>query len=186
LTSKPQLKEKKMQTLNIHPFEAAGLGKAPFRFNGIIERDYNGQPGGHCHFCANGIRYCYRIESADGHQHEVGCECIRKLDRDCIINASEFEKARLDLDRKIREERRIAKNKKAWIRVQTALKLAAEPGNLRAALLRMPHPIKSMAADGKTYIDYIDWMSRNAGLSGMTSIAYTIERTAKSVVAETI
>ena len=55
---------------SIHPFEAAGLGLAPFRFVGMDEKVYVAFPGapaqaaGTCDYCG------------------VGCDCIRKTDRD--------------------------------------------------------------------------------------------------------
>ena len=71
----------------IHPFERAGLGKAPFRFDAMRENVYiacqgsQPQPGGTCDYCSNGIMYEYWIKSSDGRSFKVGCDCVRKLER---------------------------------------------------------------------------------------------------------
>lgn len=50
-------------TETIHPFEAANLGIAPFRFVGCTENVFVAHPGavpkagGSCDYCGNGIRY---------------------------------------------------------------------------------------------------------------------------------
>lgn len=78
---------------DIHVFEAAGLGKAPFRVLGVeckvgpIRYERNGvevqvgspgQPMGCCAYCFTGIMECWSIRSADGKVFDVGCECVRK------------------------------------------------------------------------------------------------------------
>lgn len=80
--------------LPIHRFEAAGLGKAPFRFLGAEERrgpikfldesgvmlevGAPGQPMGTCDYCGQGIAICCKIRSADGREFIVGTDCVRK------------------------------------------------------------------------------------------------------------
>lgn len=77
----------------LHPFEESGLGKAPFRCTGWehrvgpiklscgMEVGSPGQPMGTCDFCGNGIAVCMQIVSADGKRFEVGCDCVKKLER---------------------------------------------------------------------------------------------------------
>ena len=70
-----------------HPFEAAGLGKAPFRCVGVSEKVFivPGMPakaGGTCQYCFNGIRYAYHVRGSDGAEFHVGCDCIAKVDMD--------------------------------------------------------------------------------------------------------
>lgn len=91
-----------------HPFEAAGLGLAPFRFIGMGQTDIaygevchnreefnrtgilvSSKRGGTCAFCGEGITYLYEIESADGRKFHVGCDCAHKV-------ASDANDARLD------------------------------------------------------------------------------------------
>jgi hypothetical protein len=69
---------------DVHPFERAGLGLAPFRFVGVTENmirhpDGTCQPGGTCDYCANGIRWECHVLSADGKRFKVGCDCIGRL-----------------------------------------------------------------------------------------------------------
>lgn len=84
----------------LHPFEHAGLGKAPFRFVGIEKQDLaygqvclnreeftrtgillSTKPGGTCAYCGESILNMYRVRSADGHEFHVGCECVEKCAR---------------------------------------------------------------------------------------------------------
>lgn len=95
----------------IHPFEAAGLGKAPFRFLGLTENAIKVgdhiQPGGTCDFCGTGIKYECRIGSADGRRFVVGTDCVMKLDRADNRLMGEVEravKAREKAERKARAD----------------------------------------------------------------------------------
>lgn len=81
-----------MQAAPVHPFQQAGLGKAPFQWVGVEERrgplpvpghpgmfvGSPGQPMGVCDFCGTGIAECHFIRSSDGRTFMVGCECVRK------------------------------------------------------------------------------------------------------------
>jgi hypothetical protein len=80
----------------VHPWTAAGLGRAPFTFVGyheargpirqtlpdgiVVEVGAPGQPMGVCDACGTGIAHCYRVCSADGQTSVVGCDCIDRLD----------------------------------------------------------------------------------------------------------
>jgi hypothetical protein len=71
---------------NVHPFEAAGLGAAPFRVAGMSERTFQACPGatvkagGCCKFCYTGIRWAIIVVSADGKVFDVGTDCANKVD----------------------------------------------------------------------------------------------------------
>lgn len=95
-------------TLDIHPFERAGLGIAPFRCTGVEEKVYGpcNQPAGTCDYCGNGIKYVYHVRSSDGKEFGVGCDCIRKVDRECLLDSAL--KVKAAADRKAREEKRWA------------------------------------------------------------------------------
>lgn len=88
----------------VHPFEARGLGKAPFKLIGLVELPspslaehnpdaYNNAlkmlprniPCGTCAHCGLGIKYNYLVESSDGHKHAVGSECVRKTSQKSLI-----------------------------------------------------------------------------------------------------
>jgi hypothetical protein len=167
--------------LDIHPFEKAHLGSAPFRFIGTSEKVYCAcpgaleQPAGTCDYCGNGIRYVYHVRSADGREFGVGCDCIRKVDRASLVNVTEFERAVAAQERKLRQARTAARNAKTQARIDAAMARYDASPEIQAAFAARPHPFTAMAAEGRTMADYVEWMRRMAGLSGMTRIAKMIE-----------
>ena len=67
--------------IGMHVFERAGLGKAPFRCVGMIEKaisypDGTSQASGCCDFCGNGIRFVFQVKSRDGRVSGVGSNCV--------------------------------------------------------------------------------------------------------------
>lgn len=84
------------ETQLVHPWEKAGLGKAPFKWLGVfedrgphrypqadgtvLEVGAPGQPMGCCAYCGQGIAECHRIRSSDGKEFTVGCDCVRKVE----------------------------------------------------------------------------------------------------------
>jgi hypothetical protein len=92
---------------NLHPFERAGLGKAPFRCYGVVENWYSAgpghkQPGGSCDYCGTGIAYEYLIRGSDEREFKVGCDCVRKTG----AQVAGFREQRLQLAHGKREARR--------------------------------------------------------------------------------
>ena len=157
----------------IHPFEARGLGIAPFRFvgcyesrgpiilaDGITQIGSPGQPMGTCDYCLTGIADCYRIKSSDGKEFVVGCDCVAKLSRsnnsksDPIIDAVRKEANKIKTAR--RHERENAKIESG--------KLMIEANAERIA--GIPHPVKSRAERGETLLDQVRWYMQNAGNKG--------------------
>lgn len=82
----------------IHPFEARGLGKAPFRLVGLVKQDMaygqvclnraefdktgillTTKPGGTCAYCGTYIVNMFQVRSADGREFHVGCDCAEKV-----------------------------------------------------------------------------------------------------------
>lgn len=57
----------------VHPFEAKGLGKAPYRCLGHKLVDESA-----CEFCGTFIKHEFTIKSSDGHGFVVGSECVLK------------------------------------------------------------------------------------------------------------
>jgi len=105
----------------LHPFERAGLGKAPFRFTGMRERtlahahrdmgmdgplppEFFSRPGSSCDYCHTGIRYEYWILSADGREFKVGCDCVQKTGDARLSGEIKDERKRQAAER--RQERR--------------------------------------------------------------------------------
>lgn len=162
----------------IHPFEAAGLGLAPFRCVGIVHRvgpiktEINGvtfecgapgQPMGSCKYCGTGIADCYVIRSADGKQFDVGCDCVAKLANKNNATTSEairdFDKVKREHEREKRAIRSEARREKLRLAMIAAVSEARLILDARPALLTdKPHPSFS----GKTRRDYIVWCLANA------------------------
>ncbi len=156
----------------IHCFEAAGLGKAPFTYDGVVYQEIaygnrvvnlkgaNGQivqcetkPGGTCDYCGTYIVNMFKIKSSDGRTFKVGCDCLMKTGDSGLIRIVNDEiKA---MERKRRQARKIAK--------ETADKQTCE--DARAAGFNgfnsAPHPIPHHAHDGRTMADYLRWLVDN-------------------------
>ena len=153
----------------IHPFEAAGLGKAPFRFDGIADNVYSvapghSQPGGTCKFCYRGIRYEFWVVSADGKRFTVGSECIRKIE-------AKGSPLRSAAERELRDQKRQAKHHRLIVRTNAAMAALEQD---EALLANMPHPHPAYA-NRLTLRDYAEWMLQNAGDTGQTKICKIIE-----------
>lgn len=141
-----------------HPFEAAGLGKAPFRFLGVSEEVYKAtpdapaQPGGKCDYCGMAIRYCFQIASADGKRFAVGSDCVEKTDTSKlrVVVASEMRKMK-------REKARIYRAEKQKRDAVTCEEIRAEYEAAAAKLQSEPHPYEYMAEKGYTLGGYFDF-----------------------------
>lgn len=161
----------------IHPFEKAGLGKAPFRYIGAVDQpltrggsvvighiggcQVETKPGGTCDYCGLAIINMYKVRSADGHTFRVGCDCLKKVD---IVNPATL---KADIKK--------AKDAKADNRIAEA-KAQLETQAVQSALANKPHPAPWGQAKGLTMLDYVRWMMSNAGRSGRTDAAKIIER----------
>ena len=120
----------------IHRFEAAGLGKAPFRCVGVEHRvgpikigefwvGSPGQPMGSCNFCGQSIADCFVIRSADAREFIVGCDCVEKTGDIGLKRTLDGEKKKLD-----REKRR-ARAEAVTIRQANGDTIAIEMGAVR-------------------------------------------------------
>lgn len=161
----------------IHPFEKAGLGKAPFRYVGAIDQPTNRdgsviighiggchvetKPGGTCDYCGLAIINMFRVRSADGNTFKVGCDCLKKVD---IVNPATL---KADIKK--------AKDAKADNRIADA-RITLGREDVRAALASKPHPAPWAAAKGMTLLDQVEWLLAHAGRSGKTDAAKIIER----------
>jgi hypothetical protein len=160
--------------VGIHKFEAAGLGKAPFRFVGLSENaitypDGTTKAGGSCDYCSTGIRHECWVLSADGKRFKVGSNCIEKVGDQGLFqaykNSPEFRKAKRD---------------------KAQAKFAADLAEVHSiidankdALLALPHPygFKDFAT-GKplTYLDQVEWSLGNCGAAGTKSWLKTLKK----------
>jgi len=166
----------------MHPFERAGLGKAPFRFVGLTSSDLlfgerilnraeyertgvalTTKPGGTCAYCGTYIVNMCNVVSADGRRFHVGTDCVAKVgDAKLSAPVDEAKRARI-------RARRVAKAA-AEMR---ALEEAIAPDSMRARLAALPHPIKWRADKGETLLAWVEWM-RAAGAAGRAKALKTV------------
>lgn len=154
-----------------HPFQAAGLGLAPFRCVGVISKvgpirypgpggttievGAPGQPMGSCKYCGTSIKDCFQIVSADGKRFEVGCDCVRRTYAECDLGVpTDFEREMKKLERAKRQAREADKRAKLSARCRAALAAL----DFRPQLFTdQPHPNAYFASQGKTLRDYYEW-----------------------------
>jgi hypothetical protein len=103
----------------VHPFEKAGLGKAPFTFTGLQRVTFQAAPGapvqvgGSCDYCATGIVLHFFIRSSDGKSFKVGCDCVAKTgDRGLIKATKQGKKELLATEKNVRQEASRAQRRK--------------------------------------------------------------------------
>jgi hypothetical protein len=160
---------------SVHVFEAAGLGKAPFKLGAIVDtaagKDAQGlvlvgytpegfaihtTPGGTCAYCGHAIIVLCKIVSADGQRFHVGTDCVNKTgDAGMEKRVATFASARASKQRKA-----LAAAKKADL----ATLLADE--TVCATLAAMPHPLAWRAAQGDTLLGWAQWMAAHSGAAG--------------------
>lgn len=153
------------QPTAIHPFEAAGLGKAPFRFVGLQTDDdraavqteragagltYTTNYCTSCDYCSQAIHNAFQVRSSDGKQFKVGCDCIRKVGDVRLISAVKAAES---------AKRRAVSATKRRTKVQheNALIDAFRAGRCDSLRLQ-PHP---KGREGATAWDYVDWCIEN-------------------------
>lgn len=112
-----------------HPFEKAGLGKAPFSCTHVTENvfelgDGTTKAGGCCDYCGTGIRWEFWIKGsiAGARQFKVGCDCVAKTGWDI----EGFEKVRADNARARRQAgaQKRRESRKAQIEAERAQRAA--------------------------------------------------------------
>ena len=150
--------------IKIHKFEAAGLGRAPFRFTGIEtaadraavqrERENGGlmfttNHSTSCDYCGQGIQNAYGVQSADGKRFKVGCDCIRKTGDAGLVRFVTEEEGR---------KRRVASTAKRAAKVKHEAELIAAFRAGRCDSLKGHlHP---KGREG-TAFDYVEWCVNN-------------------------
>lgn len=166
-----------------HPFERAGLGKAPFRFVTHRENWYSAcqghrQPGGTCEFCLNAIANEFLIRSADGREFVVGSDCVMKLDRDDNRLVAEVERHVKAIERAAARKRTEARKAKERDRIAATMARLDDP-LIAERLAAIPHPsgYRDRASGYPLSLaNYVAWMLRNAGHSGRLATARIIDR----------
>ncbi len=176
-----------MSAATIHPWEAAGLGKAPFQWLGVevkygpiriaqadgttLEIGAPGQPMGSCNFCGNGIAECHSILSADGRKFIVGCDCVRKVNAEGDKVRTKAERASLDLKNAKARKRAAAKSDASLARLKELLE---RPG-YREAMAAKPSVYAWKAKDGATAWDDLEWLANQCGHSGRVRLIKRLE-----------
>lgn len=151
------------ETLVIHRFERAGLGKAPFRFTGsVTEKTFQAchgapvQNGSTCDFCGTCIRYEFWVESSDKKTFKVGCDCIHKTEDAGLLRQISV------AERKLRDAKNAAAKERKKARLAARVKAASEKLNrVRGTLANRPHPNEYYAGQGRTMLDYVNWCLLN-------------------------
>lgn len=139
----------------VHPFERAGLGKAPFRCVGFYVSKFCAapgapvQPGSACDYCGTGIMNVFSILSADGKASKVGCDCVRKTpDKALIAEVKRFkaDAAKKERIAKAKAEREAYQFKRA---AEVAERVAAAAPVLERldVLAKGSHPWRSRTAE---------------------------------------
>lgn len=99
----------------VHPFEAAGLGTAPFRFVRFEKSVFRATPdapaqcGTSCDYCATGIMNVFWCRSAEGREFKVGCDCVFKTCWKDDTLRQEVRKAQRDVQRATQTAKREAR-----------------------------------------------------------------------------
>lgn len=163
-------------TVRAHPWELAGLGRAPFRYVGMYENlfrmpDGSAKAGGTCDYCGTGIRYCFKCVSADDKAFVVGCDCIARCHLPAERIVGETEKALKEFKRKARAEARAkvhrerAEERRARIEAERAANLAACQADPLYA--RIKAVVGEATRDGANgfLVDMRDSMERWGGLT---------------------
>lgn len=74
------------EAAKIHPYQAAGLGIAPFYYVGASREVFRAcpgapeQPGASCDYCGAGLKNVYRVRDARGRVSRLGSSCINRID----------------------------------------------------------------------------------------------------------
>jgi hypothetical protein len=157
--------------VGVHKFEAAGLGKAPFRFAGTSENvvvvgtgeDAYTKAGGSCDYCGSCIRTEFWLLSADGRRFKVGCDCIEKAGERGVLQAY---KSSPEYRAKQREKAR-AKDNAVLAELLPLMEI------LKPTLVAAPHPYGF--TDRQTGVpltawDSLQWSFNACGASGRAKL----------------
>jgi len=152
----------------IHPFEAAGLGLAPFRLLSVVASGLRG-----CAYCGTGIKVHCHIVSADGKRFIVGSDCVRRVSQkvDTTLDLD----VRREMDR-IAWQKREAKREARWLALKTRMDaakalLAADPHLFTAE----PHPNPYFERQGLKMRDYFEWQLKHGGDRMRNEVCKAIE-----------
>jgi hypothetical protein len=176
----------------MHVFEAAGLGKAPYKFLGIQKRTYQAhysapvQPGASCMFCSTGIVYLFWLRSTDNKTFFVGSDCIMKSGDaglkaiiDPHVKAHEREMRVERENQYISEFNKFVATTGYWTRPMLWGKVRDESKGVNASGLTLyaangPHPNSYFTSKGKTLADYMKYVYDGSGQSARARDSHNI------------
>ena len=140
-----------------HPFEARGLGRAPFTFD-----RYERKPGSTCACCGRTIANLYFVRSADGRSSPVGESCV-------------FKTADLELNRAVRDQIKSMRKASAAEQIAWAEDRLAQPEVL-VELSKANSPNPWRAREKETARDWCTWMLEHSGTSGKLKVAHFLQQ----------
>ncbi len=155
-----------------HPFEAAGLGKHPYKLLRVQVLQFKAapgeptKPGGSCDYCGTAIVNAYVLMGSCGNTFKVGCDCVAK-------STHKGDPMRIQVGREARRMQREAKRKRDAKRIATTVSMLMKL-ETRRRLREQPHPHRALADKGRTKLDWATWMLRQAGTSGRLRVAREI------------
>ena len=158
--------------MEIHAFEKAGLGKAPFTVKEYARETWKAAPdapdqvGNSCRYCWTGIKDVFYIESADGKVFPVGSTCVNKTGDRGLINTVKRQMNQLKAEKAY---------KRNTERIANAVVELEDP-ELRKSLASHPHPLEWRASKGDTLLDWAEWMLANAGMSGKMQVVRVVNK----------
>lgn len=163
-----------------HKLERAGFGPGPYRFIGQEESKFQAchgapvQPGTSCDYCGTGIIDTYWFKSAAGVVFKLGSDCMAKAakmsdDYPLQTLAVKLKRAHNLKTRHAREMEKVAE-------------FRAFLESRKDDLAALPHPTAWRAAKGETFLNYCQWMDKNAGTTGRLGAF----REAKEALSQTV
>jgi hypothetical protein len=139
----------------VHTFEAAGLGKGPFRLSHVTS------DGGNCQYCNTAIVFRFYIQGQDSRTFFVGSDCVMKTGDVGLMRI---------VDREVKARTAALKKARDAEKLNDLRLFLSNPVSI-AALTKLPHPNSYYASTGKTMKDYADWMILHSGNTGKLKLA---------------
>lgn len=164
----------------MHVFEAAGLGKAPYKYLGVevlrgpitvqsvngcvVQIGAPGQPMGCCQYCSTGIAYLFWLESTDGRKFYVGSDCIYK--------SGDVGLKRI-IEPIVAQHNKEIRDSRANLLLDMFKKQQSADPTFPASfhITDKPHPNFYYARQGKTLGDYNMWAFMHTGFLGRSRMA---------------
>ena len=153
-----------------HAWERSGLGVAPYRLMGVATVTWRSvpeapaQPGSSCDYCGQGISQVFSIRASCGSVFKVGCDCVRRV-------AAPGEKVLTDVEKAAKKHaRELAAKRRARSSASTQDAFAVIREESADDLAALPHPAAWAAEQGKTALDWFDWMLAHCGAAGRAKL----------------